>query len=150
MMDRFEEIVKELGAIVNLPLHLDKQGRVRLNVNQLFSVQLEFEPDKERILIASFLCEMPPGKFRENLFKECLKTNFFVPTIGILGLSQRNNQLVLFDYLPIQKLTGQKLADFLTIFFQKADLWRTAVQTGVLTPITQVKSQNPSLFDLKP
>lgn len=130
MVDRFEELLRELGEQFGVPLHADKKGACKLRINEQFYVQLEYMPHQEKLLLACFICEVPPGKYRENILKDALKANGPFPINGTLAYSERNNKLVLFSYLPMITLTGQKLADHLTLFVDKAKNWRIGVESG--------------------
>ena len=130
-MDRFTELLAELGSQMGLSLHPDKRGACKLNVNNVFHVQIENNLQKETLLIATFVGEIIPGKFRENILKAGLKANKDVQT-GILAYSGKNNQLALFKHLPIQNLTGATLLAFLNEFLDKATAWRGALESGVI------------------
>lgn len=149
-MDRFEELLKELNQEIGLTLHPDRRGACKLSINETLHVQLECDPTQEKLLVATFVGEIPPGKFRENILKDSLKANSPFPVFGTLAYSERNNQLVLFTYLPFSNLTGKSLVDFLVSFIEKADLWRIGMETGNTANLltTQPKSlSNP--FGLK-
>jgi|SRR5579862_5526742 len=151
MIDQFQELLVSLGQQLGLPLHPDKTGACRLNIRNLFSIQLEYEPARERILIASFLCEVPPGKLRENVLRDALKANFPYPEMGSFGYSERNNKLSLFLYSPIHGLTGQKLAALLSSFIEKATKWKQAVEQGQTATLVQgASSSEIKPFGLKP
>jgi hypothetical protein len=151
MIDQFQELLVSLGQQLGLPLHPDKTGACRLNIRNLFSIQLEYEPARERILIASFLCEVPPGKLRENVLRDALKANFPYPELGSFGYSERNNKLSLFLYSPIHGLTGQKLASLLSAFIEKATKWKQAVELGqTATLVLTGSSSEIKPFGLKP
>lgn len=133
-MDLFQNLILQLGDILNVPLHVDRMQSCRLNINGLLHVQLENDPAKERILIATFISDVPAGKFRENTFKECLKTNGVFPRFGTFAYSERNNKLALFEYLPYEGLSGEKLADALAKFIEKAQAWRSGMERGTIPP----------------
>lgn len=130
MMDRFEELLVGLGKLLSLPLHPDKQGVCKLSIQNELFVQLEYDPSRDRILMATFICEMPPGKLRENIFRDALKSHYPFPQLGTLGYSERNNMLSLYLYLPIQNLSPEKCAQQLAAFIKKAKLWKEGVSTG--------------------
>ncbi len=132
MMNRFEELLKELGMEYSLSLHPDPHGMCQLNIEGILHVQLSCEEEKERLLIACFICETPAGKFRENILKAALKHNYLYPLGAILSYSEKNNQLTLFQYIPLPSLQGKKLAQTLNLFIAKAKEWRAAVETGNL------------------
>lgn len=149
-MDAFEELIKDLGKTVDLPLHLDKNRACRLNINGQLHVQIESDITQERVLIAAFLCDIPAGKFRENVLREALKANFPLNRIGTLSYCERNNKLTLFEYLPMQNLNAQKLADYLAKFLEKADSWRVAIEGGQPSPEpTKETPTKGSIFDSK-
>ncbi len=130
MTDRFEELLKELSALLGISLHPDHKGACKLVFNETLHVQLECDAALENLLIATFICDIPPGKFRENILKDALKANSPFPKIGTLAYSDRNNKLTLFTSLRLSNLTGVKLAEILSLFVDKANQWRTGVETG--------------------
>jgi len=145
-MDRFEEFLKNLGQVINVPLHPDKHRACLLNINNVLRVQLEFDEKKDRILIAAFVSDVSAGKFRENILKEALKANTLYPRVGTLAYSERNNQLALFEYGYFPYLIPEKMADLLSQFIQRADAWRTAIQSGQPAPSGETASKPTSVF----
>ncbi len=151
MIDRFESLLQELGEQLGLPLHPDHRGACGLNINNRLHIQIEPEPSQERILIACFICDIPPGKFRENILKDAMRSNHPLPTYGALSYSEKNNKLSLFAYLPLPLLHGEKLASFLMLFIRKAESWKTGVEAGqTSTLVMGTKKEEPSPFGLKP
>jgi len=138
-MDRFEEFLKELGRQIDVPLHPDTRRICRINVNQALHVQLEYDEGKERVLFATFLCDIPPGKFREEVFKEALKANGVFPRAGTLGFSDRNNKMALFDSLSIHERVGEKTTAFLFSFIETARQWKEAIEGGRTAPPPKMK-----------
>lgn len=151
-IDRFEELLTELGAELGVALHPDKRGACKLKINESLHVQLECDAGRENLLIASFICEIPPGKFRETILKDALKSNGPFPLNGTLSYSERNNQLVLFSSYQLSHLNGKTLADFLTAFIEKANNWRVGVETGNTAGLvsSQTKTTSSNIFGLKP
>lgn len=150
-MDRFEELLKELGKLFHVLLHPDKTGKCCLNVNDSLHVQMEFDPGRDRILIAALICDVPPGKFRENLLKEALKFNGAYPRVGTLGYLERENKLALYEYLYFPEINGEKMGQFLVNFIGKATEWRQNVENGSFPQSSSPTSKiDPSLFGIKP
>jgi hypothetical protein len=148
--DRFEELLNELSIEFGVALHPDKRGACKLRINETLNVQLECDPSQENLLIASFICEIPPGKFRENILKDALKCNGPFPVHGTLSYSERNNQLALFAFLHLSNLNGKTLADFITSFTEKVSNWRIGVETGrTVNLVSQQASSARSIFDIK-
>src|SRR5581483_3593082 len=105
-MDKFLTVIADLGRVVGLPLLPDHKRRCRLVIEHQLHIQIEDEEPKDRILIACFICEVPPGKFREKVFKQALKENNNYPRIGNLSYCEKNNNLVLEAHVYYPNLTG--------------------------------------------
>jgi hypothetical protein len=148
MNDRFEELLKELGKILNLSLHPDRHRACNLKINNGLEVQIEINPVKEKLLFVTLIGTIPPGKFRENLLKEALKANNQFPRTGILGYSERNNKLTLHEFLPLSEMNGEKMAKYLQQFVLKADEWKVSLETGSIPQISPKK--DTSIFGIKP
>lgn len=149
-MDRFAILLDELGTLIDVPLHPDHLRACSLYINNALHVQLKEEENKERILIATFLGELPPGKFQEILLKETLKENNLFPRIGTFCYSPRNNQLAFFTYASLIGLNGDILADVLELFLDRAFSWRTALETGQIPARGQnLLKTGPSIFDVQ-
>lgn len=151
MIDRFEELINELGIEYEITLHPDRLGCAKLQFGEDLYVQLECDAHQENLLMATFICELPPGKFRENILRDALKSNGPFPIDGTLAYSDRNNQLVLFSYIRLINLSGKKLAELLNNFLTKMENWRTGVETGHTSHLTTSESKPPSnIFNIKP
>ena len=133
-MERFAQLLQELGVLINVPLKPDKNGVCQMKINNALDVQLEDQPTKDRILVGCFICDLPAGKFREEVLKEALKANSNYPRKGTLSYSERNNKLVLFDYLYYVNIRTDTLEDYLTGFFETANAWRESLERGLSHP----------------
>ena len=144
MIDRFQDLLNELGAELALTLHPDRVGACNLKTKDDFNVKLECDAHQENLLIAAFICDIPPGKARENILRDALKSNGPFPQNGAIAYSERNNKLVLFTYFRLSNLNGRKLAEFLGVFLDKASSWRIGVETGHTANLIAQASKPPS------
>ena len=142
-MNPFEQYIQELNRILGISLYAEKGYLCKLIIEGSLKLQLEHEPAEERILIASFLCELPPGKFREDVLKEALKANDSLNREGIFAYSGTNNSLVYFLYFS-DTLPSDQLAKTLLQFIEIAKKWKTAVETGQLYLITEQSNYRAS------
>lgn len=149
-MDRFQALLNQISPLIHEPLYADRKRAVRITVNETLDIFLEDDEQKDRVLIATFISEIPAGKYRENLLKEGLKNNALFPRIGTFAYSERNNQLCLFEYHSYVNLTGEKIADRLACFIAKANFWRDAMQRGTLPSIKEgeIKADRSVFADL--
>jgi len=143
-MSRFALLMADLGALINVPLHVDAMGGCSLNINQKLQINLQEEENKDALLVATFIAVLYPGPFREKIFKETLQENNLPDRLGIFGYCGRNHQLALFSHLSFSGLQGNILADFLEIFIEVALSWKSAVETG------QIPRKNGDLYKKKP
>ncbi len=145
-MNPFEQLIEALSQSLGLSLQTERGTICKLLIQESLQIQLEYEPSAERILIASFLCELPPGKFREDALKEALKANNSLNRIGIFGYSEKNNSLAYFLYVSDKK-DHHTISGFLLNFIETAETWKAAVESGQLHLVIQeTKSQFPSPF----
>lgn len=149
-MDRFAMTLADLATLIDVPLHPDHTRACTLYINNALHVQLKEEGNKERILISTFIGELPPGKFQEIVLKELLKENNLFPRVGTFCYSPRNNQLALFTYASLIGLTGDLLADVLELFLDRAFSWKTGIETGQMPARGQtLLKTGPSIFDVR-
>lgn len=149
-MERFLILLDDLGGLIGIPLHVNAKGFCQLNINNQIHIQISNEQEKDRILVATFISEIPPGKFKENVLLETLKDNHTYPRLATFAYCEKNNQLALFSHVYYPKLNGETLSDFLEKFIEKALSWKIGIETGRL-PLhgETVHKIGPSIFDIK-
>ena len=131
VLDKFGILLQELGTIYKTKLAPDKNNACLLKYNNGIQVQIEPTTNGRSLHVVTFLGELSQGRFRENVFREALKSNGLPsPRNGIFAYSKKGEALVLYDLLYIDEVTGLKLADFLQSFVQKAELWKGALSKG--------------------
>jgi len=133
-MDRFQELLWDLGELMELPLHIDKNNVCKLLLDEKLELQLEMDPHGENLLVASFISEIPPGRFRENVLKEALKVNSSYHPFGSFAFLEQKSSLILHQYLPTDHLSGEKLTEHLEVFIEEAEAWRAALEGGASAP----------------
>lgn len=130
MIDIFAQLISELSATLQMPLSPDKLGAVSIQMDSL-TIQLELDPSQEFLFIFAKLGEVGPGKFRENIFIECLKLNGFPgQRPGIFGFIARTNHLALYQRLEISTLRGETLEKHFADFVQFAEPWVKELAQG--------------------
>jgi hypothetical protein len=129
--DKFGNLLQELGNVLKTELKPDKNNACLLKFKSGIAIQLEVDSKGENVIIACDLGQLPQGRYRENIFREALKANGLPPPRnGIFAFAKKSESLVLYDKLPIEETTGQKLLDYLQPFSQKAELWKGAITRG--------------------
>ncbi|MBI5273079.1 MAG: CesT family type III secretion system chaperone [Chlamydiia bacterium] len=150
MTDRFQQLLVELGAVFHLPLSADHFGACSLRFPSKLVVQLQLDASQENLVLFSLIGPVAPGRFRENMLREALKTNAAPdPRPGILAYIARLDQLVLFQSYPLLILNGDRLSVLFGNFLDMAELWSKALQNGQAPP-PSLGSSSPRPFGLRP
>lgn len=135
MTDRFEELLHELGKVFHLELHVDRSHACSIQMSDGLTIQLQLDVSQENLWIFSKLAEIPPGKFRENVFREALKANALPnPRTAIFGYLANTNHLALFQKYPLTILNGDRLAGLIGSFIEMAENWLKALISGKPAP----------------
>lgn len=136
MIPRFEELLQELSKVFHLALHPDKSHACSIRFETQATLQLQLDLSQENLLLFSKLVEIPPGKFRENVLREAMKTNALPdPKAGILCYLAPSNHLCLFQRYPLDILNGERLGGLIGSFLEFGDAWNKAVAGGRPAPL---------------
>jgi hypothetical protein len=133
VMDLFDSLLNELSTELDIPsLKSDSNNSCLIKLPENGAkIQLEFDKSQEYFVIASNLGFIPRGRYREIVFKEALRHNNTPhPRNGTFCYSDKNENLVLMELLPLKDLTGVKIADVFTPFSERATAWKQAIEKG--------------------
>ncbi len=138
VLDLFDSLLKELGKALEIEdLHLDDTKTCLVKFPNGLEVYIEPYEKGEDMLIMCQLGQVPPGRYREDMFREALKANgMYYPRYGTFAYSDQSDRLVLFDLLPLTDLTGDKIATFLVPFMEKAFTWKETIEKGEVPVFT--------------
>lgn len=150
----FESILQELGHTEIIPvhdLHPDKNNSCLIRLKGGLEIQLELDSKNDYLIIGCDLGPISNGRFREETFREALKANGLpYPRWGNFAYSQKSDHLVLFEKLHTRDLNGEKVADFLTHFIEKAFLWRDSLLRNEVPIISGIHTTRPiGMFGLR-
>jgi hypothetical protein len=145
MIDRFTELITELGEFLRVPLFVDRHRACALRVHGKTQIQMQLDTSEKNLLIASIAIEIPPGKFRENVLKDALKTNQLPdPRPATIGYLTINNHLTLHQSIPIEVLDGKRLAAYFGAFMTETESWIEAIRSGRSAPTLLMPDNPPS------
>jgi len=145
-----KELEKPLGVV---ELHPDHHNSCLVKLKNGQNIQIELDRSAQFLIIGADLGVVPPGRYRENLFKEALKANGMPhPIHGTLAYSKKSDHLVLFNKIPVSDLNGEKIAAEITPFIGKAAIWEDALKRGEIPSLDQANAGPVSsgMFGLKP
>lgn len=149
----YHSLLQELGQVLQLPnLQADSNNTCMIKFKGDIKVQLELDRSDQFLIIGMDLDSVPIGRYRETLFTEALKANGMAyPRYGTFAFSKQADHLVLFEMLSLRDLNGQKIAEFLTPFLEKARLWKEAIAKGEIPLIPTATHAPPTgVFGLRP
>lgn len=155
IQDAFSQLLVDLSKLLNMDLKPDQNFSCLIEIQDKLKVQLEMDPDREDCLVVgTFLPEIPPGKYREDLLISALKANTAAyPRAGNFGYSHKLNCLVLFELFSLSRTKAENLLTQLVPLVQKAFTWKESILRGENTAHLQIQdfTQTPStgnIFDL--
>ncbi len=137
-MDMFDEVLKQLSELMHVspPLHSDEKSSCLIEMPGKIPIYLEMDRQQQHLVIGCNLGELPAGPYRNNLLKEALKANATLPRhTGTLAYSTKNNNLVVFDRLDLEEVSGQAVFNTLQKILPKAHQWRDAIRRGEVPQI---------------
>lgn len=147
-MNKFELLIEELGQILGIPLQGEKGSICKLFIKEKIHLQIEYDEETERIILACFVSELPPGKFREDILSVALKANYLDSSLGSFAYTDSNQALILQLYLP-SSTPAALLGTLLQQFTEKAIEWKEAIEQGnVSRLISTSRSSLPSPISL--
>ncbi|MEX1012382.1 MAG: CesT family type III secretion system chaperone [Waddliaceae bacterium] len=147
----YEALLTELSEALEIEkLIPDENNSCLIRFKNGLEIQIEPQVNGESLVISAPLGEVPPGKYREDVFREALKANATpYPRQGTFGYSLDTNQLILFKLMPFKDLTGDKVAAYLNPFMEKAIKWREMLEKGEVPHIiVNHKSKSSSPFGM--
>jgi hypothetical protein len=154
MASKLELILEELNRTAMLPianLHPDRNNSCLIRLPTGVEFQLESDAEERNLIVGSDLGDIPPGRYRQDLFKQALKSNGApYPHYGTFAYSNSREHLILFDSLSYEGLTGQQVAEYLEKFIQKALTWRTAMNSNDIPAESSEERSSGGFFGLKP
>ena len=136
--DQYGTLLAELSSILKIPLKPDKHNTCLIHFEkEHLHVQIEIDSSKDFIIIGTNIAEVPPGRYRQDVFKQALQANYIdKPRGGILAFSKHANKLVLFLKLPLKDLHGGLIAAALPDFLRKASRWKDEIEKNQLPPLS--------------
>ncbi len=151
-MSPFLEILYNLSHVTGLKLYPDKNNACKLVITNDISIQLETDIAQEKLLIGCVICEIPPGKFREQVLQHAMVENFDAfPMFGTMCYIEKKNHLALYDYLLLKNLNEDYLLDYITVFADKAQSWKNSILDNKPGPnaLDNFPEDKPPAFGIK-
>jgi hypothetical protein len=147
-------ILEELGntTLISIAsLRANNQNTCLIPFPDGLKLQIELDKYDKNLILCCVLGNLEPGEYRKKLFIEALKANGLPPPLhGTLAFSGKAQQLVIFELLDMRELTGNRVADYLPDFLEKARIWRNAIQTNTIPSIAPVQgSSRMGIFGMK-
>jgi hypothetical protein len=123
-----EDVAKLIGIA---KLEPDRNNSCLIKFPNAPSIQLELDKSGNYLMIGCDLGEIPPGPYRENVFKEALKYNGKPPPRSAdFAFSKQANKLVMTKHLLAKNLRGEAVVEALTPFQALAKSWQEALSRG--------------------
>lgn len=149
--DLFGSFLQDLGRIFELPdLRPDGNNSCLITLKNGVKVQLEMDRANEFLIVGIDIGVVPPGRYKENVFREALKANGLPPPLqGIFAYSTKTEHLVIFERFRGRELNADRISEFIQKLSEKALQWRSAIERGEIPTIEQTRSSSSGMFGLR-
>ena len=152
VMELYESLLDEFSKVINIPpLKPDSNHSCLIKLPEDGAkIQIEIDKTGDFLMLASNVGFVPPGRYREALFREALHHNNSPhPRNGTFCYSDNTKQLMLMEYLYIKELNGEKIASVFEPFAERATLWKQAIEKGEIPVGTEsVRKGGSGMFGL--
>lgn len=149
-MDRFTDLLHNLGKIFSVRLQPDRNNACLLQINKTIEIQIQTDPSEENLILGAKLCTVLPGKFREDVLKNALQHNALPDAVGYLGFIQETNTLVLFTFVYFRGQSPENIAKVIEELLQFAISWKEAIASNMPGPVIMPLTNSPPKFGIKP
>jgi hypothetical protein len=150
----YETLLTEVGGILGVSLFPDSNNSCLVKLISGLEVQLEMDAQGRSFIIGIDLGPVPPGMYRQTLFREALRANGMpYPRNGVLAYSQKSGHVILYETMSPQDLNGERIIFRLLPLSEKALKWKEAIEHGEV-PIVEVSARSNAgsfgMFGMKP
>lgn len=128
----YEGLLEELGRALGLTLFPDENHSCMIRMPKTkLEVQIEMDHSGKRMMLGTYIGQLPPGRYRELVFAEALRMNGMPPPhVGVFAYSNKMDQLVMFRWIDLHDMSGEKIAKLLKPFAERGAQWRDAIAAG--------------------
>ena len=131
----FHDLLYELSQILGTQLKADLNNVCPIVIDEVYPVQIEMDISGDNVLLGAFICDLPPGKFRENILKDALKSCYETKNKrSVFGYCEKINKLALFENVANYDLNGEVLYERLAVFVERVKKWKSAIDSGKTSP----------------
>lgn len=137
--DMFGTLLEDLGKLIKIEtLEPDKNNSCLISFTNGVKVQLEIDQSRNLLVVGCDLGAIPPGRYRETLFREALKSNGLPPPRnGNFAFSKQQDHLIMTEELPLKDIHPDQVFQLLEPFLAKAKEWQDAISRGDTPTIIQ-------------
>lgn len=137
--DILGSILQELSTALQIPnLQPDKNNSCLIKFKNGQEIQMEMDKSGQFLILGTTIGHTVPGRYRENIFREALRANHLAERQhGVFAYSKQSDTLILFQMIPIQDLTGEKVSSLITPMMERARVWVDAISRGDTPPVEQ-------------
>ena len=134
-IDTVNDLLARLGALLGLgALQFDEQGALGLNIDGRLTLGIQYDPNRERVLIYADLGALPAGPLQTTLLIRMLQVSLFgrLTAGGALGLApdldpEKPLRIVLWKAMDVAALDLPALEQGLRQFIDAIDDWQEAL-----------------------
>ncbi len=149
-IDTVSDLLTRLGTQLGLgSLQLDEEGALGLNIDGRITLGIQYDPNRERVLIYADLGALPAGPLQTTLLTRMLQVSLFgrLTAGGALGLApdldpEKPLRIVLWKPMDIAALDLPALEQGLRQFVDAVDDWQDALPEWIEDAIPEAGTVN--------
>jgi len=127
---KFQDLITDVSKDLGVPLKIDQNGCVCILFEDILKINIEPDREEKNLIIFTPICELPPGKYKENILLSALKDNNKFPYFGIFGYSTKSSLLTFHNRLPIEGMKSELLISYINTFVKISLALKTAIERG--------------------
>jgi hypothetical protein len=133
----FNEMIDELAKILNIKLSPDPNGTCLIRFPNGLNMQIERQKGSNDVFLVIELGNLSVGRYREDVLVAALKANGApYPRVGVFAFSPTIDNLILFERIPENFISGLKVFEIMMPLAYKGKLWKDQMERGSI-PTTE-------------
>lgn len=143
-MDRFGELIFDLGEEMQIPLRVDHNNACLLEIDETLAIQMQMDSSGETLLFVAEIGPVPPGNYRQNVLFEALRSNSQHEINGYLTFIAKSGMLMLCDQMPSEGMVCAGVIERLQTLHARGKKWKDAIEQGQIAPQEELRRAGPA------
>lgn len=153
LVDQLERMLQEASSYFNINLSLEGKAACQVDMPNGLTLVIEPAADGDGVMVFCGLANVPPGRYREDLFAAGLKANGLAERgPGVFGFLEKSALFGLYERIPENRVTGKRIFSVGQALMEKGTTWKDDIDGGRIPIVQTGISAGPSsgMFGMMP